>query len=94
IFVLAYVYIDIVSPQRLTYYLLNAVPISLIAVVLSVGGWMLADDKAETRIAPRQVLIVLLLAYCYATTLNADFPVEALDKWGWVWKALAFAAFL
>lgn len=94
IFVLAYVYIDIVSPQRLTYYLLNAVPISLIAVVLSVGGWMLADDKAETRIAPRQVLIVLLLAYCYATTLTADFPVEALDKWGWVWKALAFAAFL
>ena len=39
IFVLAYVYIDIVSPQRLTYFLLNAVPISLIAVLLSVGGW-------------------------------------------------------
>ncbi len=94
LFVLAYVYIDIVSPQRLTYYLLNAIPISLIAVVLSVGGWALADDKSGTRIAPRQVLIVLLLAYCYATTINADFPVEALDKWGWVWKALAFAAFL
>ena len=26
LFVLAYVYIDVVSPQRLTYYLLNSIP--------------------------------------------------------------------
>ncbi|WP_010187566.1 putative O-glycosylation ligase, exosortase A system-associated [Sphingomonas sp. PAMC 26605] len=94
IFVLAYVYIDVVSPQRLTYVLLNSVPISLIAVVLAVGGWLMADDKTGTRVTPRQGLIVLLLIYCYCTTLTADFPVEALDKWGWVWKCLAFAAFL
>lgn len=94
IFVLAYVYIDVVSPQRLTYVLLNSIPISLIAVVLTVGGWLVADDKRGTRVTPRQGLIVLLLIYCYCTTLTADFPVEALDKWGWVWKCLAFAAFL
>ena len=61
---LAYVYIDIVSPQRLTYYLLNSVPISLIAVALAVGGWLVADDKSDSRVAPRQVLIVLLLGWC------------------------------
>ena len=94
IFVLAYVYIDIVSPQRLTYLLLNAIPISLMAVALAVGGWMLADDKTDTRVGPRQALIVLLLIYCGITTRTADFPIEALDKWDWVWKALAFAAFL
>ncbi|MEG3125561.1 putative O-glycosylation ligase, exosortase A system-associated [Sphingomonas sp. GB1N7] len=94
IFVLSYVYIDIVSPQRLTYVLLNTVPISLIAVGLAVGGWALVDKKADSRAAPRQLLIVLLLVYCYITTLTADFPVEARDKWDWVWKALAFAAFL
>ena len=92
--VLTYVYIDIVSPQRLTYYLLNAVPISLIAFSLAVLGWLLADDKRDTRVAPRQGLILVLLLYCWATTLAADFPVEALEKWGWVWKALIFAAFL
>lgn len=94
IFVLAYVYIDIVSPQRLTDFLLNAVPISLIAVALAVGGWAFADAKKDSRVAPRQILIVILLIYCYVSTLNADFPLEALDKWDWVWKALAFAAFL
>ncbi len=92
--VLVYVYIDIVAPQRLTYYLLNAIPISLVSVVLAVGAFALADDKRDSRFAPRQGMIVLLLVYCWLTTMAADFPVEAQDKWGWVWKALAFAAFL
>ena len=94
LFVLAYAYIDIVSPQRLSYFLLNSIPISLIAVILAVGGWAIADDKAGLRFGVRQFLLVVLLAYCAWTTGNADFPREALDKWGWVWKALAFAIFL
>ncbi|MDG2534311.1 putative O-glycosylation ligase, exosortase A system-associated [Sphingomonas sp. HITSZ_GF] len=94
IFVLVYAYIDIVSPQRLTYLLLNSVPISLIAVGLSVLGWLAMDDKKDVRVAPRQLMIIALLGYCFYTTINADFKVEALDKWDWVWKALAFAAFL
>ncbi len=92
--VLAYLYIDIVSPQRLTYLLLNTVPISLIAFALAVGGWILKEDKRDTRVGARQVMIVLLMLYCWLTTINADFPAEALEKWDWVWKALIFAAFL
>ena len=94
LFVLVYVYIDIVSPQRLTYFLLNSVPISLIAVTLAVGSWALFDDKKDARVAPRQVLLLALLGWCAITTMRADFPTDALDKWDWVWKALAFAAFL
>ncbi|WP_299420100.1 putative O-glycosylation ligase, exosortase A system-associated [Sphingomonas bacterium] len=94
LFILTYVYIDIVSPQRLTYTLLNTVPISLIAVALAVASWAVVDRKEDTRIAPRQLLIVLLLGWCAVTTMRADFPMEALDKWDWVWKCLAFAAFL
>ena len=92
--VCAYVYIDIVSPQRLTYYLLNTVPISAIAIVLAVVAWGATDDKRDVRIAPRQGLILLLLIYCGITTMSADFPVEAKEKWDFVWKTLAFAAFL
>ncbi|PAX09719.1 DUF5935 domain-containing protein [Sphingomonas lenta] len=94
LFVLAYVYIDVVSPQRLTYYLLNSIQISLIAAALAIGGWALLDEKRGTRVAPRQFLLVLLLLYCWRTTANADFPLEAQDKWEWAWKALAFAVFL
>ncbi len=92
--VLGYVYVDIVAPQRLTYLLLNSVPVSLIMVALAVLGWALFDDKRDTRIAPRQVLLALLLVYCGISTAQADFPFEAAEKWSWVWKALAFAIFL
>jgi probable O-glycosylation ligase (exosortase A-associated) len=94
VFVLTYVYIDIVSPQRLTYYLLNSVPVSLIAAGLAILAWAIVDDKTDSRFAPRQGLILLLLIYCGITTRTADFPLEALEKWEWVWKNLAFAVFL
>lgn len=94
ILILAYAYIDIVSPQRLTYILLNSVPISLIAFVAAVGGWLIFDDKRDTRLSRRQFLIVLLFGYCGYTTLHADFPFDAAAKWAWVWKALLFAIFL
>jgi probable O-glycosylation ligase (exosortase A-associated) len=94
LFVLTYAYIDIVSPQRLTYVLLNSVPISMIAVALAVGGWLAVDDKTNVGFAPRQWLLLIMLGYCFYTTINADFPLEAQGKWEWVWKALAFAIFL
>jgi probable O-glycosylation ligase (exosortase A-associated) len=94
LFVLAYVYVSVVAPQRLSYYMLNSVPIALIVVGLAVAAWFMADEKKGLRVAPRQLLIVLLLIYCGLTTWNADLPEEALFKWEWVWKSLAFAAFL
>lgn len=94
LFVLGYAYVDIVSPQRLSYYLLNAVPVSLIFFVLAVCGWAAVDDKKGTRFSGRQTLLALLLLWCLFTTLTADFPVQAAEKWSWVWKALVFAIFL
>jgi len=94
IFVLGYVYIDIVSPQRLSYYLLNSIPISLIFFLAAFLGWLAVDDKKGTTFSPRQLLLVLLLAWAAWTTWHADFPAAALDKWSWVWKSVVFAIFL
>jgi probable O-glycosylation ligase (exosortase A-associated) len=93
-FVLVYVYIDIVSPQRMSYFLLNAFPISAMAVGFAVLTWAALDDKRDMRLAPRQGLMLALLAWCWFTTGRADFYDDALFKWDWVWKALAFAIFL
>src|SRR3546814_4108659 len=61
--VLVYVYIDIVSPQRVSYFLLNSIPISAIAFVLAVLAWLLMDEKRGIRVSIRQVLMVTLLGY-------------------------------
>lgn len=94
LFVLAYAYIDIVAPQRLSYHLLSGGFLVPLAAAAAMGSWLLFDDKRHFRVAGRQWLMLVLLAYAGWTTLNADMPFEALQKWDWVWKAMVFAIFL
>lgn len=94
LFVLAYLYVDIVAPQKISYFLLASLPVSLIVFVAAFAGWAIADDKTRSRFTLRQVLMLFLLLYCGITTMSADFPIEAAEKWSWVWKALVFALFL
>ncbi|MGE0179375.1 MAG: putative O-glycosylation ligase, exosortase A system-associated [Sphingomonas sp.] len=94
IFALAYIYVDTVSPQRLSYYLLNSIPLSMIVAVMAMGGWLLFERKDHFTVTARQGLMLLLLAYAGMTTLYADVPDAAWEKWDWAWKALAFAIFL
>lgn len=94
VWVLAYCYIDILAPQKIGWSITSALPISFIAFCAAFAGWLLTDRKQDARIALRQVLMCLLLLYCFWTTQTADFPLEAKEKWDWVWKALVFAIFL
>ncbi|MEL7218190.1 MAG: DUF5935 domain-containing protein, partial [Pseudomonadota bacterium] len=94
LWVLLYVYIDIIAPQRIGYSIIQSIPVSLIAFGAAFGGWLLLDRKEGVRFTLRQGLILALLIYCWWTTGNADFPDNAATKWDWVWKALLFALFL
>src|SRR5262245_65718777 len=62
LFALAYIYVDTVSPQRLSYHLLNSIPLSMIVAALAIGGWLVADRKDQLSFSARQGLIILLLA--------------------------------
>jgi O-antigen ligase len=94
LWVLAYLYVDILSPQKVSWGFLSKMPISLMAFVLAFAGWIMLDAKRDSRFTLRQGLMLLLLVYCGISTMFADFPVQAMEKWGWVWKALVFAIFL
>ncbi len=94
LFVLAYAYVDIVAPQRLSYYLLSGPGLVMMVALLAMGAWLLLESKKGLRIAGRQWLMLLLLVYAGLTTINADVPEAAWHKWDWVWKAMVFAIFL
>jgi probable O-glycosylation ligase (exosortase A-associated) len=94
IWVLAYLYIDIVAPQKIGWGLTQSLQLSLIAFVAAFAGWLLLDAKTHARFTLRQGLILLLMAWCAITTFGAEFQDSAWEKWDWVWKALVFASLL
>lgn len=94
LWVLTYIYIDIVAPQKVGWGIIQSIPLSLIAFLAAFAGWALLDSKKGSRFTFRQGLILALLAWCGMTTLMAEFQDSAWLKWDWVWKALIFAAFL
>ncbi|MBA4043174.1 MAG: putative O-glycosylation ligase, exosortase A system-associated [Erythrobacter sp.] len=94
LWVMLYVYIDILAPQRIGYTIITTLPLSLIAFAAAFGGWIALDRKTGARFTLRQGLMLALLVYCWWSTGHADFAEEALTKWDWVWKALLFAIFL
>ncbi len=94
LWVLLYIYIDILAPQRIGYGVITSLSVSLIAFAAAFGGWLALDNKKGARFTMRQGLILALMLYCWWTTGNADFPENAATKWDWVWKAMLFAIFL
>jgi probable O-glycosylation ligase (exosortase A-associated) len=94
LFVLVYAYIDTVAPQRLSYLLLNSLPLSMIVACLAFSGWLLFEKKSGLRFSVRQGLLAILLCYSFYTTSIAAFPIAAAEKWDWVSTSLAFAIFL
>ena len=95
LWVLLYLYVDILSPNKIGTQILVAIPMSLIAFVMVFAGWLFFDPtKRDARFGIRQALIVILMLYCLGTTYTAVFAETAWEKWEWVWKTLVFAAFL
>ncbi len=94
LWVLLYVYIDILAPQRIGYSIITELQVSLIAFAAAFGGWLLLDRKEGSSFSLRQFLLLGLLIYCWWTLQGSEFPESAATKWDWVWKALLFAIFL
>lgn len=91
---LAYIYVDLVQPQEISWYLLNSIPLSFIFGAAAVLFFFAFDRKRNLRFGPLQLLMLLFLAWITFTTFIAQLPEFAWVKWGPAWKALIFAAFL
>jgi hypothetical protein len=59
IWTLAYLYVDILAPQKISYSLLTNVQLSLVVFVLAVVGWAFFDKKEGARFSMRQFLMLI-----------------------------------
>lgn len=91
---LAYIWVDLVSPQRLSYYFLSNVPIALVLAIGSLLFFLVLDDRRQMRFGAVQSLMMALLLWTTATCFWAEVPEHAWVKWDWVWKSIAFGIFL
>ena len=94
LWVCLYLYVDILAPQKMGYGPITSVPVSLIAFAAAFGGWLALDKKTRPTFTLRQAIMLFLLLWAWFTMQGAQFPVEASEKWDWVWKTLVFAMFL
>jgi probable O-glycosylation ligase (exosortase A-associated) len=94
LWVLGYIYVDIVGPQDIAWGFLGSIPLSLVFFVAAFGGWLVLDHKEGSRFTVRQWLMLAFMGLCAWTTMNAAFPEAATAKWSWVWKSLLFGIFL
>lgn len=91
---LGYIYVDIVQPSEVSWYLLNSVPVSLIFAVSALLFYLLFDEKRYIAFGFLQGLMLLFLAWVTISTMMAMIPEAAWIKWDSAWKAIAFGIFL
>ena len=47
--VLAYIYIDVVAPQKIGWGFIQSLPVSLVAFAAAFAGWLFLDSKQGSR---------------------------------------------
>lgn len=87
----AYLYADLLQPQRLSYYLIKSVPVNFIIAVSAVI-FFLFDKKKNLRISGVQMLMVLFTAWFTLVSTWAILPDQQFwFKWDAAWKAVLFS---
>lgn len=94
VFALGYIWVDLFSPQEVSYSIINDIPISMIVGVAAIFGYLLFDRRDPPRLVFGLWLIVIWAIWITMTTLWAEVPTAAWEKWDWAIKTVIFAAFV
>ncbi len=91
VFALAYIWVDVAYPQYVAPGLLGGVPVSLIAALGAIAGYLFADRRAPPRFGATAWLTLAMAAWVTLTTTWAVAPEFAWVKWDWAVKTVLFS---
>lgn len=94
LFVLAYVWASIFTPQKVAYSVVSSIPISLIFGALAFGAFFMLKKADHIRWRPQSIISGLLVAWMTVTLLWAVAPEGAYFKWDWAIKSIAFTVII
>lgn len=89
--VLGYVWVDIFTPQLISYGLLSYVPVSLILGLLTVVSVVMLPRNPDVRLRAVTVLVALFAVWMTTTLAWAVLPEPAMEKWSWAIKSVSFS---
>ena len=94
IFVLAYVWASIFTPQHVAYSIITSIPISLIFGLAAFVAFLKLQKVPYIRWRSQSVLTGALAIWMTLTLLWAVVPEYAFVKWDWAIKSIAFTVII
>jgi probable O-glycosylation ligase (exosortase A-associated) len=91
VLVLGYVWVDLVTPQSISYMILPALPVSLIFGCAACAAAVLAPRDPSISLRPTLLLLIMFAMWMTASLTWAVLPDHAMEKWNWAVKTVAFS---
>lgn len=91
---LGYVWVDTFQPQSVAYIVLNQLPVAMIMGIAALLGYLALDRRSPPPMTLQTGLQISMVIWICCTTLWAQAPEAAWQKWDWAFKTVAFATFI
>jgi putative inorganic carbon (HCO3(-)) transporter len=91
---LGYVWVDTFRPQEVSYIILNEMPVAFIMGAGAVLSYVMLDRRSPPPLMLPSILQCMMAIWMTMSLIWAELPDNAVIKWNWAFKAMAFAAFV
>lgn len=91
IFVMAYVWVDIFTPQHIAFSVISSVPVSLILGLCVFIAFLRLPKDSFVKARGITWVTLLFGIWMTLTLMWAEVPGPALSKWDWAFKSVMFS---
>ena len=91
---LGYVWVDIFTPQLISYGLLSSIPVSLLLGIMIALSLLRLPPSPDVRLRVVTILVVVFSIWMTISLSWAVVPDAAYVKWNWAIKSVAFSCLL